>query len=76
VLTGFLSDKGEALGRPVGVAMDRAGALPVADDVDNVAWRVGTSAPRAAPTMIAKSAERRFAEFRVDPRDTMRDIAT
>lgn len=40
VLTGFLNDKGEAQGRPVGVAMDRAGALLVADDVGNIVWRV------------------------------------
>jgi glucose/arabinose dehydrogenase len=40
VLTGFLNEKGEAQGRPVGVAVDRAGALLVADDVGNVIWRV------------------------------------
>ena len=40
VLTGFLSAKGEALGRPVGVAIDGRGALLVADDVGNVVWRV------------------------------------
>ena len=40
VLTGFLSAHGEAYGRPVGVAVDRAGALLVADDVGNVVWRV------------------------------------
>jgi len=40
VLTGFLSDKGDAFGRPVGVALDRQGALLVADDVGNVIWRV------------------------------------
>jgi glucose/arabinose dehydrogenase len=40
LLTGFLSDKGEAYGRPVGVAMDRQGALLVADDVGNAVWRV------------------------------------
>ncbi len=40
VLTGFLSDKGEAYGRPVGVALDKQGALLVADDVGNVVWRV------------------------------------
>ena len=39
-LTGFLSDKGEAYGRPVGVALDGTGALLVADDVGNVIWRV------------------------------------
>jgi glucose/arabinose dehydrogenase len=38
-LTGFLGD-GVAHGRPVGVAVDRAGALLVADDVGNVVWRV------------------------------------
>jgi glucose/arabinose dehydrogenase len=40
VLTGFLADNGEARGRPVGVAIDRRGALLVADDVGNVVWRV------------------------------------
>lgn len=40
VLTGFLSAEGNALGRPVGVAIDRAGALLVADDVGNMVWRV------------------------------------
>ncbi|MCY1545796.1 hypothetical protein D9M68_817550 [compost metagenome] len=51
VLTGFLSADGQARGRPVGVAIDRQGALLVADDVGNAIWRVegpGTlaSAPR------------------------------
>ncbi|HLT02588.1 MAG TPA: hypothetical protein VK001_10425, partial [Geminicoccaceae bacterium] len=40
VLTGFLSAEGEARGRPVGVAIDRQGALLVADDVGNTIWRV------------------------------------
>jgi glucose/arabinose dehydrogenase len=40
VLTGFLSADGEALGRPVGVAIDRTGALLVADDVGDRIWRV------------------------------------
>jgi glucose/arabinose dehydrogenase len=40
VLTGFLSPDGEAWGRPVGVAVDKRGALLVADDVGNVIWRV------------------------------------
>jgi len=35
VLTGFLNDKGEAQGRPVGVRLDKQGALLVADDVGN-----------------------------------------
>lgn len=40
VLTGFLSEEGTAYGRPVGVVLDRQGALLVADDVGNVIWRV------------------------------------
>jgi glucose/arabinose dehydrogenase len=40
VLDGFVNANGEALGRPVGVAVDRSGALLVADDVGNVIWRV------------------------------------
>jgi glucose/arabinose dehydrogenase len=43
VLTGFVDDHGDALGRPVGVALDRHGALLVADDVGNVVWRVTAS---------------------------------
>jgi glucose/arabinose dehydrogenase len=39
-LSGFLSTDGKAYGRPVGVALDRHGALLVADDVGNVVWRV------------------------------------
>jgi glucose/arabinose dehydrogenase len=40
VLTGFLNAAGEAQGRPVGVVIDKKGALLVADDVGNVVWRV------------------------------------
>jgi glucose/arabinose dehydrogenase len=40
VLTGFLADKGDSFGRPVGVALDKRGALLVADDVGNSVWRV------------------------------------
>jgi glucose/arabinose dehydrogenase len=43
VLTGFVSPEGEAYGRPVGVAIDKRGALLVADDVGNVIWRVTAS---------------------------------
>nr|WP_295107789.1 sorbosone dehydrogenase family protein [uncultured Caulobacter sp.] len=39
-LTGFLDADGKAQGRPVGVTVDGAGALLVADDVGNVVWRV------------------------------------
>jgi glucose/arabinose dehydrogenase len=40
LLTGFLNAQGQAQGRPVGVQIDRLGALLVADDVGNVIWRV------------------------------------
>ena len=40
VLTGFLDSDGKAQGRPVGVALDKTGALLVADDVGNTVWRV------------------------------------
>ncbi len=46
VLSGFVSDDGLAYGRPVGVAIDKGGALLVADDVGNVIWRVAASNPR------------------------------
>lgn len=45
VVTGFLNDKGEARGRPVGVAVDKSGALLIADDVGNTVWRVTAAAP-------------------------------
>ena len=47
VLTGFVSADNEAHGRPVGVAIDRAGALLVADDVGNRVWRVAPASPNA-----------------------------
>jgi glucose/arabinose dehydrogenase len=40
VLTGFLDEQGRARGRPVGVTVDKRGALLVADDVGNTIWRV------------------------------------
>jgi glucose/arabinose dehydrogenase len=40
VVTGFLDQNGEARGRPVGVAIDKTGALLIADDVGNTVWRV------------------------------------
>ena len=40
ILTGFLDAKGQAQGRPVGVIVDRKGALLVADDAGNRVWRV------------------------------------
>jgi glucose/arabinose dehydrogenase len=46
-LTGFLNERGQAQGRPVGVTMDRTGALLVADDVGNIIWRVAIVEPPA-----------------------------
>jgi glucose/arabinose dehydrogenase len=43
VLTGFLTEDGDAQGRPVGVAIDTRGALLVADDVGNTVWRVSVA---------------------------------
>ncbi|MBZ9964583.1 PQQ-dependent sugar dehydrogenase [Mesorhizobium sp. BR1-1-2] len=43
VVTGFLNDQEEARGRPVGVAIDKTGALLIADDVGNTVWRVTPS---------------------------------
>jgi glucose/arabinose dehydrogenase len=45
VLTGFLDGKGNTRGRPVGVALDRQGAVLVADDVGNRVWRVSSDRP-------------------------------
>jgi glucose/arabinose dehydrogenase len=40
VVTDFLDANGKARGRPVGLAIDRSGALLIADDVGNTVWRV------------------------------------
>jgi glucose/arabinose dehydrogenase len=48
MLTGFVSADGKAFGRPVGVVLDRKGALLVADDVGNTIWRVTAARPAMA----------------------------
>lgn len=40
VLTGFLNEEEEAMGRPAGVAIAKDGSLLVADDVGDTIWRV------------------------------------
>jgi glucose/arabinose dehydrogenase len=52
VLTGFVQPNGDAMGRPVGVAIDAHGGLLVADDVGNSVWRVraATGTPVASQT--------------------------
>ncbi len=49
-LTGFVKD-GKVRGRPVGVGVDRTGALLVADDTGNTVWRV--AAARAVGKALA-----------------------
>jgi glucose/arabinose dehydrogenase len=44
ILSGFVNKDGDANGRPVGVAIDKTGALLVADDVGNAVWRVKPAA--------------------------------
>jgi glucose/arabinose dehydrogenase len=43
VVTGFLNNDNQARGRPVGLAIDKTGALLIADDVGNTVWRVTSS---------------------------------
>jgi glucose/arabinose dehydrogenase len=47
-VTGFLNADNQARGRPVGLALDRTGALLIADDLGNTVWRVSPLA--AVPT--------------------------
>ena len=56
VLSGFVSTKGDAYGRPVGVAIDKRGGLLVADDVGNVIWRVTSAAGGVQPAPAARAA--------------------
>ncbi len=46
VVTGFLNGDNQARGRPVGVAIDKSGALLVADDSGNTVWRVTATHPQ------------------------------
>jgi glucose/arabinose dehydrogenase len=46
LLIGFVKENGDAMGRPVGVAIDKSGALLVADDVGNAVWRVTAATSR------------------------------
>jgi glucose/arabinose dehydrogenase len=48
VLSGFVSEQGEAWGRPVGVTFDHRGALLVADDVGNTVWRAAAPGKQVA----------------------------
>jgi glucose/arabinose dehydrogenase len=47
VVSGFLANDHKTVhGRPVGVALDRTGALLIADDAGNVVWRVSAAGVR------------------------------
>src|SRR5581483_5196790 len=52
VRTGFVNDDGQARGRPVGLAIDKSGALLIADDVGNTVWRV-LAGPQASASPSA-----------------------
>lgn len=45
VVTGFLNRNEEARGRPVGLAVDRNGALLIADDLGDTVWKVTSAQP-------------------------------
>lgn len=47
VVTGFLDANNHTHGRPVGLAVDRTGALLIADDVGNTVWRVSSASAAA-----------------------------
>ena len=50
VVTGFLdAGNGKSFGRPVGLAVDRTGALLVADDLGDTVWRVTAATPAGPP---------------------------
>ena len=44
LVTGFLDADQHARGRPVGLALDKTGALLIADDLGNTVWRVSAAA--------------------------------
>ena len=44
-VTGFLTSDDQARGRPVGLAVDKSGALLIADDVGDTVWRVTSASP-------------------------------
>ena len=49
VVTGFLDGDNRTHGRPVGLAVDRSGALLIADDVGNTVWRVSSASAASPP---------------------------
>ena len=43
IVDGFIDKAGQAQGRPVGLAVDRQGALLIADDLGDTVWRVSAA---------------------------------
>ena len=54
---GFLNGDGQARGRPVGLTIDRTGALIIADDVGNTVWRVSYA---AKPVKVTRASQMGF----------------
>jgi len=50
VVTGFLNSDNQTRGRPVGLAVDKAGGLLIADDVGNTVWRVTGAGSGPSPS--------------------------
>jgi len=48
VVTGFPNSNDQVRGRPVGLAIDKSGALLFADDVGNTVWRVTSASSSTA----------------------------
>jgi glucose/arabinose dehydrogenase len=53
-VAGFIDPNGNARGRPVGVAVDRTGALLIADDVGGTVWRVTYTGAAPAPAQVKR----------------------
>jgi glucose/arabinose dehydrogenase len=49
-LVGFVTDAGNVWGRPVGVTVDKTGAMIVSDDGGNRLWRISYTGNAPAPT--------------------------
>jgi len=52
VVTGFIGPNDKARGRPVGMAVDKSGALLIADDLGNTVWRVSAKVPPVATASL------------------------
>jgi len=71
VLSGFLTGKGSAHGRPVWLAWDKTGALLVSDDTGGVVWRVASpgAKPSVAPSPVVTAHMPPQHELKGDPNE-------